>query len=694
MDLAVVNSADSSVSVLLGAGNGTFGFQTTFPTGKDPVAIAAGDFNGDGNMDLAIANQTDDTVSVLLGNGKGEFTSQAPVSLNGSPYYLLSGDVNNDAKADLFVLVASPNSGDLLFLLTSTGNGTFSVTGIGGGGSIANIALGDLNNDGNLDVAFADSSSDSASIFLGNGAGGFASKFLSTVGPLGAPPQSVAVGDFNHDGNEDLAVTQIYFIAVYPGNGDGTFGAPLLGGVPSFTIPLLLVPADFNNDAQLDLAVVIPDYNVTLILLGNGDGTLASRADITLPASGGLGGAVIADFNNDGKSDLAIAQFNQPPKGSIQGFITILLGNGDGTFQNPAPTPLSDVGIGEMISADLSGNGNADLASADVDANGGIAVFLGNGNGIFGAPIDSFVGGTNPMNPGPLAAGDFNRDGKMDLIVGSENTGNNSSPLYVLLSQGNATFTANFIYNLAYGFVPDVAVADFNHDGFLDLAVTTQNELLVFLGRGDGTFQAPVSDTNTALFTNSVATGDFNGDGRPDIVVGTSGGVLFYAGNGDGTFQAPVSTPTSLSMVTLAPGDFNGDGSLDLVTAGPNLSNSILLGNGDGTFQAATPFEATYYPRAYTVGDLNGDGTVDLVAVQHQQPDEHTPANRIDLVQHTDPELHGIFASVLQHVLRHEPEVAMQGTNHSPNRNQRRGHKHRTHRNLCAQQHVAQRNAP
>jgi hypothetical protein len=618
MDLAVVNSADNTISVLFGVGDGTFESPTTFPTGKNPVAIVAGDFNGDGNMDLAIANRTDDSITVLIGNGKGAFNTQPPVPINGAPYYLLSGDVNNDGTADIFVLASTANSGATLFLLSGVGNGAFSVSDVGGGTSVANMALGDFDNDGNLDVAFASGSA--VSILLGNGAGAFVIRSFSIVGPLGAPAQSIAVGDFNHDGNLDLAVTQTYFIAVYPGNGDGTFGSPLLGGIPSFTSPLLLVPVDFNNDAQLDLVVVIPDYNVALILLGNGDGTLASRADITLPASGGLAGSVMADFNKDGKQDLALAQFNQPPQGSIQGFITTLSGNGDGTFQNPTSTLPSDVGIGQMISADFIGNGNVDLASADVNANGGIAVFLGSGNSMLGPPIDSFMGGTTPMNPGPIAAGDFNRDGKMDLIVGSENSGNNVSPLYVLLSQGDGTFKANLIYNLAYGFVPDVAVTDFNHDGFLDLAVTTQNELLVFLGRGDGTFQAPVPYTNTASFTNSVTTGDFNGDGKVDIVIGTAGAVLFYAGNGDGTFRTPVSTPTSLSMVTLMAADFNGDGLLDLATEGPSLSDSILLGNGDGTFHAATPFEATYYPRAYTVGDLNGDGVVDLVQFSTTNP--------------------------------------------------------------------------
>jgi len=183
--------------------------------------------------------------------------------------------------------------------------------------------------------------------------------------------------------------------------------------------------------------------------------------------------------------------------------------------------------------------------------------------------------------------------------------------MYVLLSQGDGDFQRELLYNLAYGFVPDIATADFNHDGFLDLAAASQNQVLVFLGRGDGSFAAPISYSTNFAIANSVVAGDF--DGKIDIVVGTPGAILFFAGNGDGTFRSPISTPNLTNGIHLIAGEFNGDGKLDLAMAGPSLSDSVMLGNGDGTFQAPSPFQGTYYPRNYTVSDFNSDGTLDLV---------------------------------------------------------------------------------
>jgi hypothetical protein len=274
---------------------------------------------------------------------------------------------------------------------------------------------------------------------------------------LGTGPQTIALGDFNHDGNADLAVYEYYFVAIYLGNGDGTFQAPLRGGIPSTTAPPMMVVGDFNNDGLLDLAASIQDDDAVLVFLGNGDGTSASRKDITLPISGGMAATVVTDLNGDGRQDLALAQFNQPSQGPIQGFVTSLLGNGSATFQSAVSSSTSDIGINGMLAGDFTGDGKMDLATASVDGNGGVAVFLGNGDGTFGAPITSFTGLTG-LNLGPMVSGDFNRDGKSDLVVVSENDAtSNSSPMYMLQSQGNGSFQETLLYQLAYGFVPSLA---------------------------------------------------------------------------------------------------------------------------------------------------------------------------------------------------------------------------------------------
>jgi VCBS repeat protein/HYDIN/CFA65/VesB family protein len=646
-DLAVINSKDNTLSILLGVGDGTFLTQVTYPTGAMPIAITNADFNGDKHMDLAVANQTDGTISIFFGNPDGTFISQTPVVVAGTtPISIASGDLNGDGKPDLLLLSSgSGNTPGSLSLLTNHGNGTFASPSSLLTGSLGAMAVGDFNRDGSLDIAVTVPPSDLVYILQGNGTGSFQTRSLSVGNSLGAPAGAIVVGDFNHDGNLDLAISEIYFVAIYLGNGDGTFQPALPSGLPaSPTVPTLAV-GDFNNDGLPDLAIAIQDYNVALVVLGNGDGTLGSRADTSLPTSGGMGGSVAADLNGSGKQDLAIVQFNQPQQSPIQGFVTSLLGNGDATFQAPTSTPMSDIGIDGTVSADFNGDGHADIATASVDADGGLAVFLGTGSGTFGPPISSFVG-VNGLNLGPMVAGDFNRDGKSDLVVVSEDNANNVSPMYVLLSQGDGTFKETFLYNLAYGFVPAIAAADFNHDGYLDLAVTSQNQLLVFLGKGDGSFAAPVPYSLNFAIANGVVAGDFNGDGKMDIVVGTSGAMLFFAGNGDGTFPpAPVSSSTPLDGVQMATGDFNGDGLLDLIMAGPASSDSVMLGNGDGTFQAPAPFQGTYYQRSFAVGDFNSDGTIDLV--EFSTPNTSVASPQTATVWHSTPTI-SFTASTLQ----------------------------------------------
>jgi hypothetical protein len=616
-DLAVINSQDNTVSILIGTGNGTFQNQLTYPTGKLPVAIDAVDINGDHNLDLVIANQTDGTVTVLRGNGDGTFQAQTTVGNISNPIAISSADFNGDGKPDLVINAAN---GQIAILLSSAG-GVFTPSLITLVSSIGGMVVGDFNGDGNADIIVTIPAESQIIVMLGNGKGSFQPNRIQL---LAGSPLTLTTGDFNGDGKLDLAMgyavafpsyspSPTFNVLIFLGIGDGTFKQPSYIGFPgSSTIPIMEV-GDFNNDGYLDIAAVDASDNQVLIELGNGDGTLGSLATLVLPGSNGVGPSVAADFNGDGKLDAAVVQINQNST-SITGFISILPGNGDGTFGQAITTQVPSIGLGDMVAGDFNGDGNEDIATAVQPTTGGISVVLGNGDGTFGTAI------ANPVNLPGLATqhmivGNFNNDRNADLAVA---VSNNSIPywaVYVLLSNGDGTFQPKLVQNspcLPSG----LATGDFNHDGNMDLAITepctsVNPDVYVFLGHGDGTFAAPVSYSTGSLFPpTSIKTADFNGDGKLDLAVATGGVIDFFAGNGDGTFQSPVQTVLSEGGFISSVGDYNGDGIPDLLLSAPIL----LLGNGDGTFGRLVPLAATFGTTTTngTSGDFNGDGVSDV----------------------------------------------------------------------------------
>jgi hypothetical protein len=328
----------------------------------------------------------------------------------------------------------------------------------------------------------------------------FASTFNKTFPSTGV----IAVRDFNNDGNLDVAVgfreKTGGSVWVYLGNGDGTFKAPIK---TKTTVPVdMILAADFNDDGKVDLVVANSKSNRNVqVLLGRGDGTFAPKPAFVNHEPNNFLAA--ADFNGDGKLDLYI--------GANTGYSTdfdILLGNGDGTF---ASTPVfvgydgGTPGIG-----DFNGDGILDLA---VPSGVAVDVYLGNGDGTFQSPVTYYPADGVFY---AIVAADVNGDGKLDLITDG---------FAVLLGNGDGTFTDDG-GNRTMGSAYNLQVGDFNGDGKLDVAFannqTTQIHLL--LGNGDGTFQNPIDfmGSGTATFFSILALGDFNNDGRLDLVDSSS----------------------------------------------------------------------------------------------------------------------------------------------------------------------------
>lgn len=438
-------------------------------------------------------------------------------------------------------------------------------------------------------------------------------------------PDSVAPGG----GDFVLNVSGAGFISGATVDWNGTALATTF--VDSEHLSATVPAADVATAMTASVTVVNPapggwSSNVVYFQVGAPEATVsfadASNSSISISEPLGL---VVADFNGDGKPDLAITANSR---------LYTVLGKGDGTFApaSGSPTPIpsppyDDFGtpyVGSMAVGDFNHSGHSGLAVAEWQ-NEAAVILGGNGDGTFTTSSAAFVD-TKGMPTTAVQAADFNADGNLDLALINSISGRS----IVALGYGSGAFnTAGTLYTTGFpytdGFPAGAAVGDFNGDGKLDVAVASGGSpkypgsgVAVSLGNGDGTFtQAAQSPVSLGQSLSAIVAGDFNGDGKLDLAVtdGAGNSVFILMGNGDGTFQTPITIAVGNGPDAIVAGDFNNDGKLDLAIA--NYSDNtvtLLLGNGDGTFIPASgsPFAVGNGPLAIVAADFNGDGKLDL----------------------------------------------------------------------------------
>jgi hypothetical protein len=524
------------------------------------------------------------------------------------------------------------------------------------------IATADLNGDGKSDLVLASFGFSGAnpgliSVYLGNGDGTF--QAASNI-PVAVPATGVIIDDVNKDGKLDLVVIgQTLFsgapgLEVLPGNGDGTFGSPIVSSAQNLEA-LVGVTGDFNGDGNKDLAL-----NSGQIFLGDGAGNFTLQPNVlstlTTGTIGGnpnfVTGIAAGDFNHDGKIDLAVTN-------AVSATVDMYFGKGDGTFTYQG-SYASLYGQQNIQTTDLDGDGNSDLFvgtasgggfGADLNSQGFFLSLLNLGNGQLAAPPAYLP--TQPALQFPVLydVADFNGDSKPDIVTVGADAGNTTALLSVLENNGSGSFTQGPQTNInvpglaaSQAKLQALAAADLDGDGKMDVvfAHTDQggaNVLSVSLGNGDGTFKTQ-TDFSISGSVVGLVVADLNGDNKPDLAFiqnpatdGTSTGTGIFVmlntstGAGSAAFHAPQQIDLQPNLAFLNVHDL-GNGKQDLVATSGNIATTstgnsvfVYLGNGDGSFKPATKLSGGTFPGPVGVGDMNNDGKLDLVVAATNSDD-------------------------------------------------------------------------
>jgi len=523
------------------------------------------------------------------------FNTAPTFPVGNNPAFIVAGDFNRDGASDLAVANSHPSID--ISILVGDGRGEFITTP---GISMASIntpavslAVGDFNKDGNPDLVALAGVIRSVYLFLGDGHGGFGPPVLSKGG---SGPRAMVTADLNNDGFTDLTVANdtTNDVSVFMGTSGG------LGPVKNFqlTFPATFLDVgDINGDHKLDIVVGVGLAE----LIADGSGNFSVTYVVSNSQS--LTNFVkIADFNNDGKADL-LTQANAAS-------MRVQFGDGTGTF--PTNTSIPELFTSRVEVGDFNQDGKVDFVAI---AAGGVSLLLGNGNGTF-VRKDFSAGGVSVG----LTQADFNRDGRLDLGVVNQKTFDVS----IFLGAAGGEFAAAQRYRSSFlGSARNpsgIATGDFNKDGHPDWAVTNfdSRSVVVFLGDVSG-FKTGKSYSVAPDTPNWLSAGDLNNDGNLDLIYSYSnlqtGSAKVLYGIGDGNFNLP-SGSTGVSGTSFIPGDFNNDGLADLACLDTSVVRILINKPPGGNFNLPQSWDTGLSVSSLNLADLNKDGNLDLLVTK------------------------------------------------------------------------------
>ena len=596
-DIAIANHTNSSVTVLLGNGDGTFTAAPSPATGGYPNSIAVGDFNGDGNLDLVTANG-DNSLTVLLGNGDGSFTAAPSLTAGSRPQFAAVGDFNGDGNADLAVA----NAGDeTVSILLGHGDGTFSAAASPGtGGFPTAIAIADLNGDGKSDLAVTNFYSNSITVLLGNGDGTFTPTTSPTTGPY---PFFTAIADLNGDGKPDLATVSGAgnSVTILLGNGDGTFSpaaSPSTGSNPQS-----IAVDDFNGDGIVDLITANTYDNTVTVLMGYGDGTFAPG--LSLPTSSQPYSVAVGDFNGDGLADFTTANYGAAAA-------TVYLAQLTQTVLTTT-TGISPVGIAtHLLEASYSGDGS--YGSSLSSSIGVTAQPVQTSLNLNVTPSSSIYGQQILLTAmlSPYTAQGKTTDGELvDFNNGAINLGS------AVLSHGVATLNVTALLpgmdSLSAAFLSTV---DFgaSTSNVVSFSVAAQHPILSFMVAnhtyGDAAFPVSATSSSPGTIDYAVVSGPATLAGAVVTLIG-AGTVILQATQAASGGYAQATTTASFSVAAQHP-------VLSFMVANHTYGDAAFpisaTSNSPGTIDYAVVFGPATLDGA--VVTLTGAGTVILQATQ------------------------------------------------------------------------------